>query len=81
MLTCFQHQYQILFQRKNKKSWNSQQYFNFLKQERVWGVAYQIGVQDVEQVSKYLDYREKDGYQRTAATFHPHCNNTQEAGQ
>ncbi|XP_046647979.1 uncharacterized protein LOC124337992 [Daphnia pulicaria] len=43
-------------------------------QAMVWGVAYQIGAQDVEKVSKYLDYREKDGYQRTVTTFHPHCN-------
>jgi cation transport regulator ChaC len=43
-------------------------------QAMVWGVAYQIGAQDVEKVSKYLDYREKDGYQRTVTTFHPHYN-------
>lgn len=42
-------------------------------QERVWGVAYQIGAEDVERVSQYLDYREKDGYQRTETTFYPHC--------
>ena len=48
------------------------------KQERVWGVAYQIGIQDVEKVSEYLDYREKDGYQRTATIFHPHCTHPEE---
>jgi cation transport regulator ChaC len=37
-------------------------------------VAYEIGCEDVEQVSSYLDYREKDGYQRTRVLFHPHSN-------
>nr|CAG4642135.1 EOG090X0GJG [Eurycercus lamellatus] len=38
---------------------------------RVWGVAYKIGATDVEEVSQYLDYREKDGYVRTKVIFHP----------
>lgn len=45
------------------------------KQEKVWGVAYHIAAQDVERVSRYLDYREKDGYRRIETVFHPHCNN------
>ncbi|XP_032782838.1 putative glutathione-specific gamma-glutamylcyclotransferase 2 isoform X1 [Daphnia magna] len=45
------------------------------EQEKVWGVAYHIAAQDVERVSRYLDYREKDGYRRIETVFHPHCNN------
>ena len=47
-------------------------------QEKVWGVAYQIGAEDVEQVMQYLDYREKDGYRRTETIFFPRNNDQNE---
>ncbi|XP_072933473.1 putative glutathione-specific gamma-glutamylcyclotransferase 2 [Epargyreus clarus] len=37
----------------------------------VWGVAYKIRTEDIEQVTKHLDYREKNGYSKKTVTFHP----------
>lgn len=37
----------------------------------VWGVAYKIKSEDVEQVTKHLDFREKNGYEKKIVTFHP----------
>ncbi|XP_047034474.1 putative glutathione-specific gamma-glutamylcyclotransferase 2 [Helicoverpa zea] len=37
----------------------------------VWGIAYKIKTEDVAQVTKHLDYREKNGYMRKTITFHP----------
>ncbi|XP_066597608.1 putative glutathione-specific gamma-glutamylcyclotransferase 2 [Prorops nasuta] len=39
--------------------------------EEVWGVAYKIAVEDIENVTKHLDFREKDGYQGKQVLFHP----------
>ncbi|KAL0819130.1 hypothetical protein ABMA28_008390 [Loxostege sticticalis] len=38
---------------------------------KVWGVAYKIRTEDIEQVTKHLDYREKNGYSKKTVTFHP----------
>lgn len=40
-------------------------------QERVWGVAYQIPQENVEDVRNHLNFREKQGYDATVVTFHP----------
>ncbi|XP_045779168.1 putative glutathione-specific gamma-glutamylcyclotransferase 2 [Maniola jurtina] len=37
----------------------------------VWGVAYKINEEDIEQVTTHLDYREKNGYSKKTVTFHP----------
>ncbi|XP_063379883.1 putative glutathione-specific gamma-glutamylcyclotransferase 2 [Cydia fagiglandana] len=37
----------------------------------VWGVAYKIKPEDVGTVTKYLDFREKNGYSQKTVTFHP----------
>ncbi|XP_075984327.1 putative glutathione-specific gamma-glutamylcyclotransferase 2 [Anticarsia gemmatalis] len=37
----------------------------------VWGIAYKIRTEDIEQVTKHLDYREKNGYTKKTVTFHP----------
>ncbi|CAF4916113.1 unnamed protein product [Pieris macdunnoughi] len=37
----------------------------------VWGVAYKIASQDIESVTKHLDYREKNGYSKKTVTFYP----------
>ncbi|XP_073959228.1 putative glutathione-specific gamma-glutamylcyclotransferase 2 [Choristoneura fumiferana] len=37
----------------------------------VWGVAYKIKEEDIEHVTKYLDFREKNGYSKKTLTFHP----------
>lgn len=37
----------------------------------VWGVAYKIKSEDVEQVTSHLDYREKNGYSKKTVIFHP----------
>ncbi|XP_068619714.1 putative glutathione-specific gamma-glutamylcyclotransferase 2 [Battus philenor] len=37
----------------------------------VWGVAYKIRKEDVENVTKHLDYREKNGYCKRVVTFYP----------
>uniref|UniRef100_T1JB24 glutathione-specific gamma-glutamylcyclotransferase n=1 Tax=Strigamia maritima TaxID=126957 RepID=T1JB24_STRMM len=37
----------------------------------VWGLAYKIRKEDVVKVTDYLDYREKDGYEKTLTTFYP----------
>ncbi|XP_026735385.1 putative glutathione-specific gamma-glutamylcyclotransferase 2 [Trichoplusia ni] len=38
---------------------------------KVFGVAYKIRTEDVEQVTKHLDYREKNGYTKKTVTFYP----------
>lgn len=37
----------------------------------VWGVAYKIREQDIEEVTDHLDFREKNGYSKKTVTFHP----------
>ncbi|ESO84465.1 hypothetical protein LOTGIDRAFT_132228 [Lottia gigantea] len=43
--------------------------------ERVWGVAYYINEADREQVKAYLDFREKDGYEKYNVQFIPSLDN------
>ncbi|KAJ8709115.1 hypothetical protein PYW07_008941 [Mythimna separata] len=38
---------------------------------KVWGVAYKIRKEDVDQVTQHLDFREKNGYIKRTVTFHP----------
>ncbi|XP_053615281.1 putative glutathione-specific gamma-glutamylcyclotransferase 2 [Plodia interpunctella] len=38
---------------------------------KVWGVAYKIREDDIEQVTKHLDFREKNGYSKETVIFHP----------
>ncbi|VVC95117.1 putative glutathione-specific gamma-glutamylcyclotransferase 2 [Leptidea sinapis] len=42
---------------------------------RVWGVAYKIYNNDVEEVTNHLDFREKNGYSKITVMFHPNDNN------
>ncbi|XP_041982787.1 putative glutathione-specific gamma-glutamylcyclotransferase 2 [Aricia agestis] len=37
----------------------------------VWGVAYKIRDEDVEEVTQHLDYREKNGYSKKDVMFYP----------
>ncbi|CAH2239457.1 jg21466 [Pararge aegeria aegeria] len=39
--------------------------------DSVWGVAYKIRQEDIDQVTSHLDYREKNGYSKKTVTFHP----------
>ncbi|XP_015430259.1 PREDICTED: putative glutathione-specific gamma-glutamylcyclotransferase 2 [Dufourea novaeangliae] len=39
--------------------------------DEVWGVAYKISSQDIDNVVKHLDYREKGGYERKRILFYP----------
>ncbi|XP_023951347.2 putative glutathione-specific gamma-glutamylcyclotransferase 2 [Bicyclus anynana] len=45
--------------------------------DTVWGVAYKIRDEDIEQVTTHLDYREKNGYSKKLVTFHPAISNWQ----
>ncbi|GFY57592.1 putative glutathione-specific gamma-glutamylcyclotransferase 2 [Trichonephila inaurata madagascariensis] len=38
-------------------------------EDQVFGVAYEIDVEDIPAVTEYLDYREKDGYQQCIYLF------------
>lgn len=38
---------------------------------KVWGIAYKIRTEDIEQVTNHLDFREKNGYSKQTVTFHP----------
>lgn len=40
-------------------------------QAQVWGVAYEIAKEDEESVTKQLDIREKDGYDKVTVKFYP----------
>lgn len=42
---------------------------------KVWGIAYKIRTEDVEEVTKHLDFREKNGYSKQFVTFHPQDTN------
>lgn len=42
------------------------------KNSRVYGIAYKIKENDVENVINHLDYREKGGYERKFVIFHPY---------
>ncbi|CAG9567939.1 unnamed protein product [Danaus chrysippus] len=37
----------------------------------VWGIAYKIKDEDIEEVTHHLDYREKNGYSKETVTFYP----------
>lgn len=37
----------------------------------MWGIAYKISDDNIDNVVKHLDYREKGGYKRTNVLFHP----------
>lgn len=39
---------------------------------RVWGVAYKIADDRIDEVVKHLDYREKNGYDRIITRFNPY---------
>ncbi|XP_011309548.1 putative glutathione-specific gamma-glutamylcyclotransferase 2 [Fopius arisanus] len=39
--------------------------------EEVWGVAYKISTENIENVVNHLDFREKGGYRRKTVLFHP----------
>lgn len=39
-------------------------------QEKVWGMAYEIANDDIEQVKAHLDFREKNGYTQTDVLFY-----------
>ncbi|XP_035216549.1 putative glutathione-specific gamma-glutamylcyclotransferase 2 isoform X2 [Stegodyphus dumicola] len=41
-------------------------------EDQVYGVAYKIAEDDILDVIKYLDFREKDGYQQQTVLFHPY---------
>ncbi|CAH2054627.1 unnamed protein product, partial [Iphiclides podalirius] len=37
----------------------------------VWGIAYKIRSEDIENVTNHLDFREKNGYCKKSVTFYP----------
>lgn len=37
----------------------------------VWGVAYEIAAEEVDNVTRHLDLREQGGYEMVSVTFHP----------
>ncbi|KAL5009079.1 hypothetical protein ScPMuIL_014660 [Solemya velum] len=45
------------------------------QEEHVWGVAYEISIEDREKVKAHLDYREKGGYSKVPVLFHPRDQN------
>ncbi|CAM1311349.1 CHAC2 (predicted) [Pycnogonum litorale] len=40
-------------------------------EEKVYGIAYKIAEEDIENVRKHLDYREKNGYEIIDVIFYP----------
>lgn len=44
----------------------------------VWGVAYEIPEKHIQEVMYYLDFREKDGYDKVQVIFHPESDSTLE---
>ena len=44
---------------------------NLFFQELVWGVAYKIPADRVDEVRRHLDFREKGGYEAVAVSFYP----------
>uniref|UniRef100_A0A090XEG8 glutathione-specific gamma-glutamylcyclotransferase n=1 Tax=Ixodes ricinus TaxID=34613 RepID=A0A090XEG8_IXORI len=44
----------------------------------VWGVAYEIPEKHIQEVIYYLDFREKDGYDKVQVIFHPESDSTLE---
>ncbi|KAL4717033.1 hypothetical protein ACJJTC_016920 [Scirpophaga incertulas] len=42
---------------------------------RVWGIAYKIRDEDINQVMQHLDFREKNGYSKKIVTFFPNNSN------
>ncbi|KAI5645806.1 chaC-like protein domain-containing protein [Phthorimaea operculella] len=40
----------------------------------VWGVAYKIKQEDIEEVTNHLDFREKNGYMKKNVMFYPNDN-------
>ncbi|CAN7993691.1 unnamed protein product [Ixodes pacificus] len=44
----------------------------------VWGVAYEIPERHIQEVMYYLDFREKDGYDKVQVIFHPESDSTLE---
>lgn len=49
----------------------SESWFCICFQAQVWGVAYEIAEEDEEFVTKQLDIREKDGYDKVTVRFYP----------
>lgn len=45
-------------------------------QDQVWGIAYGIADEKLEEVMSHLDYRERGGYKRKIALFHPKDDST-----
>lgn len=43
-----------------------------ISSSRVWGVAYKIADDRIDEVVKHLDYREKNGYDRIITRFNPY---------
>ncbi|XP_046834705.1 putative glutathione-specific gamma-glutamylcyclotransferase 2 isoform X1 [Vespa velutina] len=41
--------------------------------DEVWGLAYKISIENVNNVVAHLDFREKGGYERNIVLFHPYA--------
>ncbi|XP_052057742.1 putative glutathione-specific gamma-glutamylcyclotransferase 2 isoform X1 [Mytilus californianus] len=39
--------------------------------EKVWGIAYEIANEQIDDVTAHLDFREKNGYTQTEVVFYP----------
>ncbi|KAL2725247.1 putative glutathione-specific gamma-glutamylcyclotransferase 2 isoform X1 [Vespula squamosa] len=42
--------------------------------DEVWGLAYKISIENVNNVVAHLDFREKGGYERNIVLFYPYAN-------